>query len=157
MIETPTFHVTIIDQGAMRAEPYLRGVFLHLHQVLLCIIFVLSSLPTTSGLYVVSGSICTSACFSNSTGSAYTTNASDVRCYDGDYSTTDAGIGFQDCVACEFQSPTFDHATTQTDTGWALCKYLLIVSWSCTSLDVLTFVSQYQIFFKLVSVPLHQE
>ena len=122
VIEIPAFHVTVIDLGAMRAEPCLRDVVAHLHHILFCLVLILSTLPTTSGLYVVSGSNCTSACFSNSTGSAYATNASDVRCYDSDYSITDVGITFQSCVACEFRIPTFEHATTQTDIGWALCK-----------------------------------
>ena len=108
----------------MRTEPCVLDVVAHLHQALLGIIFILSLLPAASALYVVSGSNCTAACFSDTQGSPYATNASDVVCHDSDYTTTDAGIGFQDCVACELQSPTFDQATTQTDTGWALCKFL---------------------------------
>lgn len=106
----------------MRAKPYLLRA-LPLDQTLTVIVFVLSFLPTTCGLFVVSGSDCTAACFSNSTGSAYATNSTDVTCHDTDYSTTDAGKGFQTCVACEFQVPTFEHTTTQTDIGWALCKH----------------------------------
>ncbi len=105
----------------MRAQPVLPG-FAHLFRVFLYIALLSFYLPEATGLYVVTGSNCTPACYSNSTGSGYTTRPDDVRCYDSDYSTSDAGIGFQTCVACEFQIPTFEHATTQTDIGWALCK-----------------------------------
>lgn len=58
------------------------------------------------------------------TGRVKTTNTtgSDFTCYDKDYNVTSVGITFKECVSCELQSATFDHATHQTDLGWALCR-----------------------------------
>ena len=45
-----------------------------------------------------------------------------MTCYDEDYNGTDVGKTFRDCVSCEMKSRTFDHQSTQTDLGWALCR-----------------------------------
>ena len=140
----------------MRAEPVLPG-FSQLFPVFLYIVLISFYLPATTGLYVVSGSNCTSACYSNSTGSGYTTRAQDVRCYDSDYSTSAAGIGFQDCVACEFEIPTFEHATTQTDIGWALCKWSTMKTEFGRFGFTYTIISQYQIYSGFVFVPVFGE
>lgn len=72
-------------------------------------------------LHVVLGSNCTAVCteyyiYPNTT-------VDQVTCHDSDYNTTSVGQRFKDCISCELQSQTFDHGTSQTDLGWALCKY----------------------------------
>lgn len=75
-------------------------------------------------LHVVVGSSCTAVC------TAYyvhpNTTVDQVTCLDSDYNSTSVGQRFKDCITCELQSQTFDHGTSQTDLGWALCKLLII-------------------------------
>ena len=79
------------------------------------------SFSSVLALHVVPGSNCTSVCSQFVANS--NTSGSDITCYDKDYNTTAVGALFQDCIACEIQSQTFDHVTGQTDLGWALCMY----------------------------------
>lgn len=71
-------------------------------------------------LHVVQGSSCTAVC------TEYyihpNTTVDQVTCHDSDYNNTSVGQRFKDCISCELQSQTFDHGTSQTDLGWALCK-----------------------------------
>lgn len=75
-------------------------------------------------LHVVVGSSCTAVC------TAYyvhpNTTVDQVICLDSDYNNTSVGQRFKDCISCELESQTFDHGTSQTDLGWALCKLLII-------------------------------
>lgn len=87
---------------------------------LLLLSLVLSPAPVLS-LHVVLGSSCTAVC------TEYyihpNTTVDQVTCHDSDYNNTSVGQRFKDCISCELQSQTFDHGTSQTDLGWALCKY----------------------------------
>ena len=73
-------------------------------------------------LHVVPGSNCTALCLDQTASSNATVlTVNELVCHDKEYDSTDVGKRFEECVACEIQSETFDHETGQTDVGWALC------------------------------------
>ena len=114
-----------------------------LYVILLLWLRVASFSPVTA-LHVVPGSNCTGVCSQGL--DAANTATSDVTCYDEDYNSTDVGRQFRDCVSCEMQSRTFDHQSTQTDLGWALCRFCyfqITEKRSFTNTDFLT--RQYEI------------
>lgn len=82
--------------------------------------FLALAIQPVLALHVVPGSNCTVLC-SDRIGDFSNTTTEDITCYDKDYNSTDVGKRFQDCVACELQSETFEHGSGQTDLGWALC------------------------------------
>ena len=96
------------------------NVGLHYSNLVVFLLLLLCTSTPSVALYVAEGSNCTSACASSLTG--YTTDKSDVTCYDGNYNSTSTGVLFQDCVSCELQSQSADSRTGQTDLGWAFCK-----------------------------------
>lgn len=101
--------------------------FRHSVTIRLVILFTCFSsiLSFTDALQVVPGSRCTAACTAHFVRT--NTTSSDITCYDQDYNTTAAGKAFRDCVTCELDSITFDHQTNQTDLGWALCTYDIVL------------------------------
>lgn len=71
-------------------------------------------------LLVNSNSPCQSLC--NAGGAA--TTADSVVCLDSDYSSTDSGSHFQQCVECELASNAANPSTGTTDVMWGLCQGL---------------------------------
>ncbi|KAI1214731.1 uncharacterized protein F4807DRAFT_404363 [Annulohypoxylon truncatum] len=86
-----------------------------------CVLLLL--LGTTSCLQVTPGSSCASLCLDHSDGdsqdpAASSTNSSDISCFDSEYSSTTAGIKFQECLSCLQESKTVNG--TENDVSWFL-------------------------------------
>ncbi|KAF9888789.1 hypothetical protein FE257_008365 [Aspergillus nanangensis] len=72
--------------------------------------------PVGVGLRTTTGSPCTDVCTQKSTN----TTGEDIVCLDREYSETDVGSNFQNCVECQLRSSFSDHASGQSDLHWGL-------------------------------------
>ena len=108
----------------MEGASPIAGRLLRYGSAFLLFLRLASFLPLVTALHVIPGSNCTGVCSQHV--DATNTTTSDVTCYDEDYNGTDVGRAFRDCVSCEMKSRTFDHQSTQTDLGWALCRLFYI-------------------------------
>ena len=76
-------------------------------------------IPFATGLESVPGSPCAPICDADSEGDL----KDDVVCLDGQYSSTQRGKNFKQCVACQLNSTAVDTANNVTDVDWAFCKH----------------------------------
>ena len=92
----------------------------------LLMLLVICLLGSAAALQVTPGSSCASICMDTGEKDAFdpaasTTNSSDITCQDADFSSTDKGKKFQDCLECLQKSKKFDDDEQESDLHWYLC------------------------------------
>ncbi|KND93539.1 hypothetical protein TOPH_01708 [Tolypocladium ophioglossoides CBS 100239] len=96
----------------------------HLPSPVLFLLFAISR--AVWALKVTPGSRCAASCLDSPTGNPFkasdsTTKSTDVSCKDLDYSTTDTGIKFRECLECLQTSKKVDKE--ESDLKWYICEW----------------------------------
>jgi hypothetical protein len=87
--------------------------------------YIFALLQGTVALQVTPGSACAAVCLDTgrtdiSDPAASNTFTTDVICKDSDFSETDVGRKYRDCLRCLQHSAASNHG--ETDQGWFICK-----------------------------------